>query len=114
MIASGSLSYTVSSSDTDAESTTDSGTETLADEVSSGPSQTASYSITESTPDNETAYETGTETLGAGGTISSGSASFSWGDRNRDAISITTKTRIAIRDLLRCRFGLTELHRHRH
>ena len=78
VIASGSLSYTVSSSDTDADSTTDSGTETLSDEVSHGPSQTASYSTTESSPDDETAYETGTETLGAGGTISGGTASFGW------------------------------------
>jgi trimeric autotransporter adhesin len=77
VISSGSLSYEVTSSETDADSTTDSGTETIPDELG-GPSQTASYSITESTPDNETAYETGTETLGSGGTISSGSDSFSW------------------------------------
>ncbi len=42
-IASGSLSYTVSSSDTDAATTIESGTETIADELSDGPSQTASY-----------------------------------------------------------------------
>ena len=77
-IASGSLSYTVSSSDSDAAATTDSGTETIPDEASGGPSQTASYSTTETTPDDETAYETGTETLGSGGTISGGTASFSW------------------------------------
>jgi hypothetical protein len=78
VIASGSLSYTVSSSDTDAESTTDSGMETVGDDLPGGPSQTASYSVTESSPDNDTAYETGTETLGSGGTISGGTASFSW------------------------------------
>ena len=78
VIATGSLSYTVSSSDSDAATTTDSGTETLANDATGGPSQTASYSITETTPDDDTAYETGTETLGAGGTISGGSASFSW------------------------------------
>jgi hypothetical protein len=66
------------SSDTVAESTTDTGTETLADEVYGAPSQTASYSVTETTPDDDTAYETGTETLGSGGTISGGTASFSW------------------------------------
>ena len=44
-IASGSLSYTVSTSDTDAATTTESGTETIADELSDGPSQTASYNV---------------------------------------------------------------------
>jgi hypothetical protein len=81
-ISSGSLSYTVSSSDTDAATTIESGTETIADELSDGPSQTASYTVDTTMPDNATAYETGTETLGDGGTISSGSASFTWFDGN--------------------------------
>ena len=71
-IASGSLSYTVTSSETDAATTIESGTETIADELSDGPSQTASYDVSTTMPDNATAYETGTETLGEGGTISGG------------------------------------------
>ena len=81
-IASGSLSYTVTSSDTDAATTIESGTETIADELRDGPSQTASYNVSTTTPDNDTAYETGTETLGEGGTISGGTASFTWSDGN--------------------------------
>ena len=81
-ISSGSLSYTVSSSDTDAATTTESGTETIADELSDGTSQTASYDVSSTLPDTATAYETGTETLGGGGTISGGSASFTWFDGN--------------------------------
>ncbi len=80
--ASGSLSYTVSSSDTDAATTIESGTETIGDELSDGPSQTASYTVNTTMPDHATAYETGTETLGGGGTIGSGSASFTWFDGN--------------------------------
>ena len=72
----------MSSSDTDAATTIESGTETIADELSDGPSQTASYNVSTTMPDNDTAYETGTETLGGGGTISSGSASFTWFDGN--------------------------------
>ncbi len=77
-ISSGSLTYTVTSSETDAATTTETGTETLADELSDGPSQTASYSVTTTMPDSASDWETGTETLGSGGTISSGTASFSW------------------------------------
>ena len=42
-------------------------------------------------PDNETAYETGTETLGAGGTISGGSASFAWttGDSLKRSLGVS-------------------------
>ena len=81
-ISSGSLSYTVTSSETDDPTTIESGTETIADELSDGLSQTASYDVSSTLPDDATAYETGTETLGGGGTISGGSASFTWFDGN--------------------------------
>ena len=68
----------MTSSETDAATTTETGTETMADELSDGPSQTASYSVTTTMPDSASDWETGTETLGGGGTISTGTASFSW------------------------------------
>ncbi len=77
-ISSGSLTYTVTSSETDAATTTETGTETIADEITLGPSQTASYSVTTTMPESASDWETGTETLGGGGTISTGTASFSW------------------------------------
>ncbi len=77
-IASGSLTYTVTSSETDVATTTETGTETIADELAGGTSQTASYSVTTMMPDSASDWETGTETLGGGGTISTGTASFSW------------------------------------
>ena len=45
-------------------------------------SQNVSYDVSSTLPDTATAYETGTETLGGGGTISGGSASFTWFDGN--------------------------------
>ena len=100
VIASGSLSYTVTNSDYAADTTFESGTETIPDEISAttdylnggyGPadSQTASYTVDTTTPENDTAYETGTETLGAGGTISGGSASFTLNDDSSINRSLT-------------------------
>ena len=82
-ISSGSLSYTDSTSETDDQTTTESGTESVsAPIVDGGPKETGLYTITTSTPDDETAYETGTETLGEGGSIAGGSDSFSWSEGN--------------------------------
>jgi hypothetical protein len=81
-ISSGSLSYTDSTSESDAQTNTESGTETVSDELGGGPSQTASYSVSTTSSDTDTAYETGTETLGAGGDISGGTASFTWSQGN--------------------------------
>jgi hypothetical protein len=82
VVASAALTKATNSKPESRRLSSSSATETLPDEVSGGPSQTASYSATESSPDDDTAYETGTETLGSGGTISGGSASFSWSVEN--------------------------------
>jgi len=88
-ISSGSLTYTVSHSDTDDLTTIESGTEAIADELTDNGFQTASYDISTTTPDDDTAYETGTETLGEGGTISGGLASFGWSQGNSESRNLT-------------------------
>ena len=120
-IAAGSLSYTVSNSDSDAGTKTESGTETIAVELVGGSSQTGSYTVDTTTGDDDTSYETGTETLGAGGTISGGSDSVSWSDGdsvNRDltisGIATTLEChRVQHRHLRLRRVGDRDDHRRR-
>ena len=79
-ISAGSMCFTDTISDSDDLSKTESGTDTIADELSDGPSQTGSYTIDTTTGDHDTDAVTGTETLGAGGSISGGSDTVSWDD----------------------------------
>ncbi len=90
-IASGSLTYTGTTSDSDIQTTTESGTEDTTDELTPLPTETASYGITTTTADNDSASESGTESLTQGGAISGGSASFSWseGDSVNQSLSIS-------------------------
>ena len=74
------MSYTDTASEADFQTITQSGMETLADELSYAPSQTASFTITTSNAVDDSDYESGTETLGGGGSITGGSASVSWSD----------------------------------
>ncbi|WP_165073864.1 RHS repeat-associated core domain-containing protein [Paludisphaera rhizosphaerae] len=78
-IASGYLSYTVSSSADDDSTRVEAGTETIGDD-GGGSSQTESMGMTTTFSHENAAQEDGTETLGTNGTILEGSASFSWSE----------------------------------
>jgi hypothetical protein len=100
-ISSGSLSYTDSTSESDEQTTTESGTESVADPVDPyRTGQMGLYTVTTSRPDDETAFETGTETLGVGGMIMEGSDSYSWSEGDLISRDLTVTNTTTVLDVL--------------